>query len=142
MCCNCSRSEIMSVKEVSLMSQLYCLHVEHQIKITTCFPTVNHSPSSALPRQISPCASKQLLRTVTPSINVDGISAVCEHVRGRFCDSFPVQLVFVVPEKDVFSKWRFIQSFTYTEEIVEKGLDGREADRSSRSLLSYQRKCK
>ena len=42
-------------------------------------------------------------------------------------DSFPVQLVFVVPNKDVFSKWRFIQSFTYTEEIVEKGLDGREA---------------
>eukprot|EP01036_Dinobryon_divergens_P023179 gene23179-31499_t len=38
-----------------------------------------------------------------------------------------IQLVFVVPEKDVFSKWRFIQSFTYTEEIVEKGLDGREA---------------
>ena len=70
------------------------------------------------------------------SINFDGISAVCEHVRRSFGDSFVVQLVFVVPNKKVFSKWRYTQSFIYTEEVVVKGLDDTEAVVATRNKQS------
>ena len=58
------------------------------------------------------------------SINLDAISAVCAHVRQRFGESAPVHLVFVVPDKKVFSKWMYTQSYTYTEEAMEAGMNG------------------
>ena len=58
------------------------------------------------------------------AINFDAISAVCAHVRQRFGDFVPVHLVFVVPDKKVFSKWMYTQSYTYTGEAMEAGMNG------------------
>ena len=60
------------------------------------------------------------------TINFNGISGVCEHVRRRFGESASAQLVFVVPDEKVFSKWRYTQSFTYTEATAEVVLGGEE----------------
>lgn len=66
----------------------------------------------------------QVTTSESHAIHLDAISAVCEHVRRRFGESAPVHLVFVVPDKKVFSKWRYTQSFTYTEEVMEEGMNG------------------
>ena len=51
-------------------------------------------------------------------INFDGISAICEHARTRFGVDAVVNLVFVVPDASVFAKWKYTQSFTYTESAL------------------------
>ena len=62
------------------------------------------------------------------TINFDGISAICEHVRARFGDGdhAVVKLVFVVPDASVFARWKYTQSFTYTESVSERTVHGEE----------------
>jgi len=71
------------------------------------------------------------------AINFDAISAVCEHVRQRFGDFVPVHLVFVVPDKKVFSKWMYTQSYTYTDEVMEAGMNGEEVLVKRKRQMKY-----
>ena len=60
------------------------------------------------------------------NINFDGISAICEHARTRIGVDAVVNLVFVVPDASVFAKWKYTQSFTYTESVSETTVYGDE----------------
>ena len=60
------------------------------------------------------------------NINFDGISAICEHARTRFGVGAVVNLVFVVPDASTFAKWKYTQSFTYTESVSETTVYGDE----------------